>query len=113
MKKKRRIKQTQKLSDATEEFIEFTKQKNLSSVSIHTYEYMCGVFISAVGDIEVNKVNQDVLDEFRAWLENNRNCNAVSKNTIFNTLNVFLGFLYEKNYIFCFISFIVIKRHFS
>ena len=31
MKKKRRIKQTQKLSDATEEFIEFTKQKNLSS----------------------------------------------------------------------------------
>ena len=109
MKKKRRIKQTQKLSDVAEEFIEFTKQKNLSSVSIHTYEYMCGVFISAIGDIEVNKMNQDVLDEFRGWLENNRNCNAVSKNTIFNTLNVFLGFLYEKNYIFTELKFKFIK----
>ena len=68
MKKKRRIKQTQKLSDATEEFIEFTKQKNLSSVSIHTYEYMCGVFISAVGDIEVNNTIEARLDRFKSIL---------------------------------------------
>ena len=109
MKKKRRIKQILTLSKVLDEFIEFTEQKNLSPASVSTYRYTCESFIDAIGDIEVNQLNQDKLNEFIKWLDINRNYNSISKNTTFNTLNVFLHFLYEKNYIFTNLKFKFLK----
>lgn len=100
IKKKRRIKQTVTLSKAVDEFIHFSEQKNLSVSTITNYKFTCNSLISAIGDIEIVELSQKKIDEFADWLKINRDYNATSINTTYNFINVFLNFLYEKNYIF-------------
>lgn len=99
MKKRRKSRYNQKLSELLEDFIDDCRLKNLSEKSIENYTYNCNLFIEAIDDIEVKNLNQETLDNFMKWLDVNRHYNAISKNSMFIMINVFLHYLYEKGFI--------------
>ena len=99
MKKRRKPRYSQKLSELFEDFIDDCRLKNLSEKSIENYNYNCEIFIEAVNDIEVKNLNQQTLDDFMKWLDENRHYNPTSKNSMFIMINVFLHWLYEKGFI--------------
>lgn len=109
MKKRRKSRYAQTLSELFENFIEDCRLNNLSDKTIENYTYNCNLFIEAIDDIEVKNLNQDVLDNFMKWLDTNRNYNATSKNSMFVMLNVYLHWLYEKEFIYDKLTFNKIK----
>ena len=90
MKKRRKNRYNQKLSELLEDFIDDCRLKNLSEKSIENYTYNCEIFIKAINDIEIKNLNQETLDDFIKWLDVNRHYNAISKNSMFIMINVFL-----------------------
>ena len=79
-----------------DEWLENCKNRGLSPVSIITYKEKVMMFLEYVGDIYIEDLDETTVYDFRYWLKEHRNFNAVSQNTTYRSINVFLKFMHEE-----------------
>lgn len=83
------------LSTVVEEFISQCKANKLASDTIKTYQTHIDLFEIALGEITIEELNETHLQKFNQWLEENRNYNDVSTNTVRRSINVFLKYIHK------------------
>lgn len=114
----KKIRKSCSLEEAFQQFIRHCKVKNLAPETIKYYHDTYQVFCSYYGDINLNEINEELIEEYVISLQENPNTNDVSVNTRLRGIRVFLYYLMEKGFIERFkISFIrsgeKIKRTFT
>ena len=81
---------------AFDEFIESCEDRNLKPASIETYRDKGSEFLDYTGDIYVEDLTQEYIEDFKYYLKSKHNFNACSTNTYYRVVNVFCKFLYTK-----------------
>lgn len=83
------------LETTLEEFISQCKANKLAKDTVNTYQAHIELLVFALGEITIEELNESHLNKFNQWLEENRNYNDVSTNTVRRSINVFLKYIHK------------------
>lgn len=78
-----------------DDWIEYCENKNLKAASIETYRDKIDELLNYCGDIYVEDLTQEYVEDYLHYLKNEYNFNAVSINTYFRVANVFFKYLHQ------------------
>ena len=94
IKIKRATKKTS-IYKAVDDWIDSCQEKGLKSASIETYRDKIDEFLNYTGDVYVEDLTSEFIDDFRYYLKNEHNFKAGSTNTYFRCVNVFMKYLHN------------------
>lgn len=80
---------------AVDNWIDSCQEKGLKPASIETYREKINEFLDYTGDIHVEDLDDNLVQDFKYYLKNEHNFNAGSTNTYFRVVNVFMKYLYQ------------------
>ena len=92
IKIKRQTKKTS-IYKAVDDWIESCQEKGLKPASIETYRDKIDEFLNYTGDIYVEDLTDETVQDFKYYLKNEHNFRAGSTNTYFRVVNVFMKYL--------------------
>lgn len=78
---------------AVDDWIDSCEERGLKPASIETYRDKVDEFLNYVGDIYVEDLDDNLVQDFKYYLRNEHNFNASSTNTYFRVVNVFMKYL--------------------
>ena len=78
-----------------DDWISSCQEKGLKPASIETYQEKINEFLDYTGDIYVEDLTQDFIEDFRFYLKNEHCFSAGSTNTYFRCVNVFMKYLHN------------------
>lgn len=81
---------------AVDEWIYSCESKGLKPASIETYRDKINEFLNYTGNINVEDLTQDFIEDYQYYLKNEHNFSAGSTNTYFRIINVFCTFLHTR-----------------
>lgn len=81
---------------AVDLWIESCENKNLKPASIETYRDKIDEFLNYTGDIYVEDLTQEYIEDFQYYLKNEHHFSAGSTNTYYRIVNVFCKFLHTR-----------------
>ena len=81
---------------AVDDWIGSCEERGLKSASIETYRDKIDEFLDYTGDIYVEDLDDNLVQDFKYYLRNEHNFNASSTNTYFRVVNVFMKFIHNR-----------------
>ena len=96
MIKVKRSKRKHPIYSCFEDWLESCKDRGLRLATIETYSDKVQMFMEYVGNIDVEDLTDDFVYDFSYFLKECRNFNAISTNTYYRCINVFLTYLHEE-----------------
>lgn len=79
-----------------DEWLDNCEERGLRAESITTYRDKGMEFLEYTGDVYVEDLTQEYVEDFSYYLKNKFNFNAASTNTFYRVVNVFLKFVNER-----------------
>lgn len=80
---------------ALDKWLESCEEKGLKPASIETYREKTMEFLDYTGDIYVEDLTQEFLDNYKSYLKEVHNFSAGSTNTYYRVVNTFMKFIHE------------------
>lgn len=80
---------------ALDKWLESCEEKGLKPASVETYREKGMEFLDYTGDIYVEDLTQEFLDNYKSYLKEVHNFSAGSTNTYYRVVNTFMKFIHE------------------
>lgn len=81
---------------AVDDWIDSCEERGLKSASIETYRDKINEFLDYTGDVYVEDLDDNLVQDFKYYLKDVHNFNASSTNTYFRVVNVFMKYLHNR-----------------